>query len=153
MAEKYYRKGISWFEGAKLLPTWSNILRISLGKSKVLRGDRDINQSDLFRYYDNCELKVLKGWMARSIGEIFLNIDDEYVSDAQKWLEKAIEGDRRNSLKLFLGCDYALYAELFKRKGDRSRTKESLSKAIEIFKECGADGYLKKAEKELTLHS
>ena len=48
-----------------------------------------------------------------------------------------------------LGKDYALYAELFKRKGDRLKAQENLGKAIEIFKECGADGWVEKYEKEL----
>ncbi len=49
----------------------------------------------------------------------------------------------------FLGRDYALYAELFRRKGDLSKAKENLNKAIEILRECGADGWVKKYEKEL----
>ena len=48
-----------------------------------------------------------------------------------------------------LGRDYAVYAELFKRKGDRATAKEQLGKAIDIYKECGADGWVKKAEEEL----
>jgi hypothetical protein len=48
-----------------------------------------------------------------------------------------------------LGKDYALYADLFKRKGDLSKARENLGKAIEILKECGADGWVKKYEKEL----
>jgi len=48
-----------------------------------------------------------------------------------------------------LGKDYALYAELFKRKGDQSKASENLNKAIEILKECGADGWVEKYEKEL----
>jgi len=47
-----------------------------------------------------------------------------------------------------LGQDYSLYAELFKRKNDQSKTKENLNKAIETFKECGADGWVLKYEKE-----
>jgi hypothetical protein len=45
--------------------------------------------------------------------------------------------------------DYALYAELLKRKGEQSKVKENLAKAIEIFKECGADGWVEKYKKEL----
>jgi hypothetical protein len=48
-----------------------------------------------------------------------------------------------------LALDYAVYAELFKRKGDQSKAKENLNKAIEIFKECGADGWVERYEKEL----
>ncbi len=49
----------------------------------------------------------------------------------------------------YLARDYALYAELFKRKGDTPKTQENLNKAIEIFKECGADGWVERYEKEL----
>ena len=48
-----------------------------------------------------------------------------------------------------LGRDYAVYADLFKRKGNRLKAQENLGKAIEIFKECGADGWVEKYEKEL----
>ncbi|MFC1859089.1 hypothetical protein ACFL9U_13860 [Thermodesulfobacteriota bacterium] len=45
--------------------------------------------------------------------------------------------------------DYALYADLYERKGDLAQAREHLNKAIEIFKECGADGWVEKYEKEL----
>lgn len=48
-----------------------------------------------------------------------------------------------------LDKDYALYAELFKRKSDQSKAKENLNKAIEILKGCGADGWVEKYEEEL----
>ena len=52
-------------------------------------------------------------------------------------------------MMLHLGKNYALYAYLLNRKDDRSKAKENLCKAIEIFKECGADGWVDKYEKEL----
>ncbi len=57
--------------------------------------------------------------------------------------------DKRNGMVWDLGRDYALYAELFKRKKDQLKAKENLNKAIEILKECGADGWVEKYEKEL----
>ena len=45
--------------------------------------------------------------------------------------------------------DFAQHAELCRRKGDLAMAREKLSKAIEIFKECGADGWVKKYEEEL----
>ena len=33
---------------------------------------------------------------------------------------------------------YALFAELFKRRGDQSKAKKNLDKIINIFKDCGA---------------
>jgi hypothetical protein len=46
-----------------------------------------------------------------------------------------------------------LYAKLFKRKGELLKAKENLNKAIEILKECGADGWVEKYEKELAVIS
>jgi len=40
---------------------------------------------------------------------------------------------------------------MFRRKGDQSKAKENLNKAIEIFKKCGADGWVEKYDKELAL--
>jgi hypothetical protein len=40
---------------------------------------------------------------------------------------------------------------LFIRKGDQSKAKENLGRAIEIFKECGADGWVQKYEKDLAV--
>ena len=48
-----------------------------------------------------------------------------------------------------LGKNHALYAELLKRKGDLSGAKENLNTAMEILKECGADGWVKKYQEEL----
>jgi len=56
-------------------------------------------------------------------------------------------------MRFHLGRDYALYAELFKRKGDRLKARENFGKAIEILKECGADGWVSRYEKELALIS
>ena len=52
-----------------------------------------------------------------------------------------------------LAQDYALYAEWYKSKGDLPKAKENLDKAIDIFKECGADGWVERYEKELVLIS
>jgi uncharacterized phosphosugar-binding protein len=87
--------------------------------------------------------------MARAIGNILLNIDDDHITEAEHWIQKAIEADQRNRMMFHLGKDYALYAELFKRRGDKLKAQVNLGKAIEILKECGSDGWVEKYEKEL----
>ena len=52
-----------------------------------------------------------------------------------------------------LGADYASYAKLFKRENDLLRAKQNVNKAIEIFRECGADGWVEKYENELATFS
>jgi tetratricopeptide (TPR) repeat protein len=145
----YYKEGVSTLERARLYPFWVNMWKVSIARSKVLNKDQDINLSEVFEYYENINVKVAKGWAARYIGEILLNIDDQHISEADDWVKKAIEADKRNDTMWSLGCDYVFYAELFKRKGDQTKVKENLNKAIVIFKECGADGWVKKYEEEL----
>ena len=48
----------------------------------------------------------------------------------------------------WLATTYAIYAELYNEAGDQSKAKDHLGKAIEIFKESGADGRVEKYEKE-----
>ena len=76
-------------------------------------------------------------------------ISDEHCQEAQHWIEEAIEADERNGMRWNLAWDYAVYSELFKRKGDREKAREQLGKAIDIYKECGSDGWVTKAEEEL----
>ena len=82
-------------------------------------------------------------------GPSTLNVDNQHLSEAEDWIKHAIETDQKYGMMWSLANDYAVYADLFKRKGDLPKARENLSKAIAIFKECGADGWQEKAEKEL----
>ncbi|NIO05001.1 MAG: AAA family ATPase [Proteobacteria bacterium] len=148
-AKDYYQRGLSILEPGKMLPSMMKLFEVAVARVKVLEGDRDVDLSELVRYYKANKFKVFQVWMARYIGEILLNIDEEHISDAENWIKEAIETDKRNGMRWFLAGDYALYAELYKRKGMPSKAKEKLKEARDIFKECGADGWAKKAEKEL----
>lgn len=71
------------------------------------------------------------------------------MPEAEKWIQKAIEADKRNGNRFILGTDYVVYTQWFKRKGDYLKARENLGRAIEILKECGADGWVSKYKKEL----
>ena len=75
-------------------------------------------------------------------------MDEDITSEAEDWIRAAIAADDKNGVLFELGRDYLVYAVILKRKGDQSKAKENLSKSIEIFKECGADGWVEKYEKE-----
>ena len=98
---------------------------------------------------ENYKITWCKGWMARNIGDVLLNIDNEHISDAEVWFQKAIEADTKNGFRWQLATDHACYADWFKKKGDIQGAKEQLTKAIDLFKECGADGWVRKYEKEM----
>jgi len=144
-----FEKVTSLMEQYRLFPPWMNLLKISLALAKVMSNERDINLAELFKCHEDNRYEAFEGWMQRHIGEILLNIDENHISEGEDWVKKAIEADKRNGMLFHLGQDYAVYAGLFKRKGDTSKAKENLSKAIEIYKECGADGWVTRAEEAL----
>lgn len=89
--------------------------------------------------------------MALMMSEIFTNIDDKHLLEGESWILQAIDADQRNGMRFVLGRDYAQYHKILKRKGDRFNAREQLGKAIDIFRECGADGWVEKYDKELAL--
>jgi len=58
-------------------------------------------------------------------------------------------GDSGNRTLFDLGRDYSVYSTILRRKEEESQDQESLHRAIEIFKDCGADGWVKKYEEEM----
>ncbi|MBM4347955.1 MAG: hypothetical protein FJ107_07455, partial [Deltaproteobacteria bacterium] len=148
-SKEYFEKGMLALECYRLFPSWVGFGKVALTRSKVMNEEKDVNLESLYVHSRNNKVKAAEGWIQRHIGEILLNFDDLHTSEAEHWIQKAIESDQRNRTMFHLGKDYALYAELFKRKGDRLKVQENLGKAIEILKECGADGWVEKYEKEL----
>ncbi len=148
-SKDHYEKAAWLIERNRLMPSWMNLYRIGVAKAKVMNNEKDVDLESLYRYEAENKVKLYDGSMRRYIAEILLNIDDQHMSEAEDWIEKAIEADKKNGMMFHLGKDYALYAEFFKHICDQSRAKDKLGKAIEIFKECGADGWMRKAEEEL----
>ncbi|CAB5163662.1 Adenylate cyclase (EC / Guanylate cyclase (EC [Olavius algarvensis associated proteobacterium Delta 3] len=101
---------------------------------------RAVDLESLYRYYEDNQVLFNAGLMPMYIGDILMDIDDQHLDEAEGWIQKAIDTDRQNGLTLHLGKHYALYAELQIRKGDRQVAKDHLGKAIDVFKECGAQG-------------
>jgi tetratricopeptide (TPR) repeat protein len=144
-----YKKIIPIAENISFLPSTIKLFQSCLVRAKVLRHDQDIELSELFVCYQNNKLTFCEGWMARNIGDILLNMDDAHLSDAEVWFQKAIEADTRNGLMWHLATDHACYADWFKKKGDIQGAKEQLAKAIDLFRECGADGWVTRTEQKL----
>ena len=147
--QPYYDKGISLAERGRFARSLTIYVRVALARAKVLNNEKDIDLESLYMNTAENKFKVADGWISRDIAEILLNIDDWHISEAEDWVKKAIEADNRNGTMWQLGMDYAAYADLLKRKGDLPGAREKLGKAIEIYRECGADGWLKKARKDL----
>ena len=117
-----------------------------------MNGEKDIDLDSLYELKRANKIKLYDGMLARHIAEILLNLDNGYIPEAEEWIKKAIATDTQNGMVWWhLARDYALYGELFKRKDDALKAGEHLTKAVEIFADCGADGWMKKYRKQLAL--
>jgi len=145
----YYNKSISFLEQSRIWPSRINLCKILLARAKVMSNDKAIDLDSLFECAKQNKVKLQDSLMARGIAEILMNIDGDHIAEAEHWITKAVEADKRNGMMLNLAKDFTLYTELLKRKGDILKAQENLGKAIKIFKECGADGWAEKAEKKL----
>ena len=113
-----------------------------------MNNEKDINLDELFKWHEEVKNKWVKVEVQHLIAKILLNIDDQHISEGEVWIKRAIETNQKYGMIWKLARDYTLYADLFKRKCDLPKTQENLTKAIDIFKECGADGWVEKYEKE-----
>ena len=149
-AQEHYSRAISVREQSRLFPSSVNVNRIALMRARLLSGEREINMKCVLSYLSANRVRMYEGCMARFVGDILLHHDDCDFAQANEWITRAIEADKRNGMKCDLGRDYALYSEFFRIKGDSLKEKEYLEKAIGIFEECGADGWAQRTEEVLS---
>lgn len=148
-AKKHCQKCMELHHLTPLLPSWANVTRMAMKKAQALSGERNTDLGWLYRCVHDNKVKIYDGWTRRYLGEILLLIDDQHIAEAQHWIEQAIEADNLNKMMFCLGRDYAIYSQLYARKGDKEAAREQLAKAIMTYKACGADGWVTKAEELL----
>jgi tetratricopeptide (TPR) repeat protein len=149
-SEEHYSQSIRLFEQNRSSPSTANLALLGLVRTKVMKNEEDVYLKSIHNNEYESNYKIHDGWKARYLSEILLYVDEQHLLDSEEWIKKAIKADKKNGMMLHLGKNYALYAYLSHRKGDRSKVKENLCKAIEIFKKCGADGWVEKYDKELS---
>jgi class 3 adenylate cyclase/tetratricopeptide (TPR) repeat protein len=148
-AEDNYKEAIDIFEHNQIIPSWKNVSKSAIAKMKVINKDPGVDIDQMVGYADVNKARIWDGWIRRNIGEILLNTDDQHLDEAEGWINKAIEADSNNGTMLNLGRNYALYAELCSRRGDQDKAVAAFQKAIDVFKDCGSDGFLKRTEESL----
>ena len=148
-AENNYEQAIAILEHNRIIPSWVNVIRSAGIRMKAVRKEPVIEFDRLLDYANGNRSKIWDGWLYRNIAEIMLNRDDQRLDAAEDWINKAIKADTTNGTRFNLARNFILYARLYSRRGLRDNAVSSLNTAIEIFKKCGSDGFLKQAEGEL----
>jgi predicted ATPase/class 3 adenylate cyclase len=150
-AQHFYEQSSLIFEYEKLLPSWCNLNNLKLLRTKLLVSKENIHLESIAEFANKNQLKIFSGTISNQICGILLNSNSHNFSDAEKWITKAIKANREIGNIWWLAEDYVLYAKLLIRKGDHLDARKKMSKAIDIYKKCGADGWVEIYEKELVL--
>ena len=148
-SKKNYMQNSDILEKHRYYDSWQCLNKTAAARAAVLNNERDIDPDVIREFISAIKIKGYEGWIRRYFADILLNMNGEYLHDAEGWILEAIEADQRNGKKFHLGQDYALYADFYKRTNDPQKTDEYLNQAIQIFKECGADGWVEKYEKQV----
>jgi tetratricopeptide (TPR) repeat protein len=148
-SQKHWQRAIAIVRDNPSHPSLINSCKLALLRTNLMM-NTNTDLESMYALSNEIKFQVSKSDAQRYIGEILLVLDDSFLSEAEDWIKRAIEFDKRNGMMFYLGRDYVLYSELFKRKENFPKAKKNLAKAIDIFKECGADGWVEKYDKELT---
>ena len=151
LAIHHYEKAIASLESKQVMPSWLILNRIALARTRMLGEGASFELDPLRFAISQNRISLHEGQLFRYMAEILMDTGETGVLEAEDWIRKAIDANERNGVRWNLAMDYACLAEWFKRKGDRLKARENLGRAIEILKECGADGWVRKYEKELAL--
>jgi len=65
----------------------------------------------VYKYAEHNKLKILEGVMAKVIGEILMYLAGQHVSEAEDWIQEAIDVDYRNDTRFSLVENYDLPGE------------------------------------------
>jgi tetratricopeptide (TPR) repeat protein len=148
-SQKFSEEAISFWQRSSMRSSHIIGSKIFIALAKVMNNEEDIKLNEIFNWYENIKNKWARGRTCNHISKILINLDNHHLSEAEVWIKRSIETNHKYGMLWNLARGYALYAELFKRKGDLPKAKENLSKAIKIFREGGSDGWTEKYEKEL----
>ena len=148
-AEASYLEAISLSKNGGFMPSFVNLYEIAVIRSRIKVGKEKVDLQLLYQQANQNKAKFNDGLMANYIAEILMNMGQEYVEQAEKWITRAVDFDLRNDTRWNLARDYRLQAELFARKNMNAMAQETYQKAIEVFATCGAQGWVRRIEEQL----
>jgi class 3 adenylate cyclase/tetratricopeptide (TPR) repeat protein len=147
-AQEAYGKALAFIDGEGFSPSWRALLHAAILRARAVCGGAGETQEDLPRAFAANKNRGFAGWIALYIAEVLLQGKAEDLPEAEAWGEKALALHREGGMNLLAGRDYLFRAELEKRRGNVQAAQEQLTRAMDVFRDCGAEGYLRKAKKE-----
>jgi len=145
---RHFERGLYYAEKTRF-PATLNFCRLGLERAKAyINMDIDLNMLPV--YDENVGLSFYRVMSVGFLADIWMKIDGASET-TWKWLLHATDIRTRVGSEFWLGLDCHSYARFYRKQNDIVQAKEQLTKAIDILKTCGADGWVKKYEEELVL--
>jgi len=148
-AQRHFETAIEYLKQHKNLPSLLNLNKLALTRIKSAQNPENIKIQPLYEFESVNRVKQFEGLMSKYLAEILMNNNPKHILEAEISIKKAITADKKNEMMFHLGRDYIVYSQILEKKNEPSNAKNSLIKAINIFKECKADGWVERYKKEL----
>jgi len=150
-AQHFYEQSNLILLDGKLFPSAVNLINLKILGAKLLLKKESFHLESIVEYPKQNKIKLYAGNISNNICGILMNINSQHFSEAERWIKLAIEANKQTGNIWWQADDHAVYANLLNKKGDHINARQKLKKAIELYKKCGADGWVEKYEKELAV--
>ncbi len=148
-SQRYFNEAIAILENRGGWISLAYLFKITLAYTQAKQHEKNFHFDTLLKYFRDNKIKSIEGQMALWIGRILLEVEDKDIQQIEHWILRAIDADQKNGQSWNLGMDYVCYANFFALGGESSKVRENLTKAIEIFKKCGAERWGEKYKEKL----
>jgi tetratricopeptide (TPR) repeat protein len=148
-SKEHYDQAMGYWKRGQLFPSLVGWAWLGMSRCEVMKGEMKVDLESLYSVQRTNRIRAFEGSISRYVGEILLNIDGQHMPESEHWIQKAVDADEKNGTRFSLGLDHSLYAEFFRRQGDRSKAQGNFGRAVDVLRECGADGWVEKCEREL----
>jgi len=148
-AQRHFEKTIEYLRQHKYLPSLLNLNELALARIKSAQNPEAINFQPLYEFESANRVKQFQGWASKHLAETLINNDPKHILEAEIAIKKAIAADTKNEMMFHLGRDYIVYSQILGKKNEPSNATDMFIKAINIFKECEAEGWIELYEDKL----
>ena len=115
----------------------------------VLKKEADFDSREAIQLFEQLDFSMVRSGVASAITMIILNNPDIANCEAEFWIKKSFEIDTKADLKIRMAFTHWHYSKFFIQENNLPQAQEQMNKAIDTMKECGADGWVERYEKEL----
>ena len=146
----HFKLAMSIREQSGLFPSSVLLSKIATILCQINQKPDGITFSEISRVVQKNRLKLYEGKFARYLAKIFSVSGIDKFDEAKDSILQAIRSHQRYQMLWDLGVDFFTYAEILKRMKMMTQSREMMGKAKVMFKQCGANGWVKKVDRELS---